>query len=453
MAFVGSKTATSSRTLWTCLHQSTARYASTKTAAAASQPSSQESASSTSSASSGSWWSHVELGPPDAILGVTEAFKKDHNEKKINLGVGAYRDDNNKPFILPSVKKAEAMIEKQGMDKEYAPIVGVADFNKAAAKLAFGPDSQVIRDGLNVTVQAISGTGALSLGATFLEKFFKGNKEVYLPTPSWGNHTPIFKQAGLAVKQYRYYDPKTCGFDHVGALQDLAKIPQQSIVLLHACAHNPTGVDPKPEHWTEISKVIKNRNSFVFFDMAYQGFASGDTDRDAQAVRQFVQDGHKMVLAQSFAKNMGLYGERVGAFTVVCSNKEEAKAVESQLKIIIRPMYSNPPVHGARLASAILNTPELNQEWLQDVKGMANRIIKMREMLAHNLQKEGSMRDWKHITEQIGMFCFTGLNAAQVERLTKDFSIYLTKDGRISMAGVTSKNNAYLAHAMHEVTK
>lgn len=446
MALVSSRLSAS--TFVRCLlSRETVRFASSGSAAAA------KDSLENSSGNAGSWWSHVELGPPDAILGVTEAFKKDTNPKKMNLGVGAYRDDNNKPFILPSVKKAENILHKKEMDKEYAPIVGVADFNSAAAKLAFGADSSVIRDGLNVTVQAISGTGALRLGAAFLEKFFKGNKEVYMPTPTWGNHIPIFRHAGLQVKQYRYYDPKTCGFDHVGALQDLAKLPLQSIVLLHACAHNPTGVDPKPEHWAEISKILKNRNAFVYFDMAYQGFASGDTDRDAQALRNFVKDGHKMALAQSFAKSMGLYGERVGAFTIVCSTKEEAKAVESQVKIIIRPMYSNPPVHGARIASTILNTPELNAEWLQDVKGMADRIISVRQHLRDDLKKEGSSKDWKHITDQIGMFCFTGLNPAQVERLTKDFSVYLTKDGRISMAGVTSKNVQYLAHAIHQVTK
>ncbi|XP_055352213.1 uncharacterized protein LOC129598368 [Paramacrobiotus metropolitanus] len=433
---------------------SAARAASSAEASANTKETNQNpSTSASASAHPGRWWAHVELGPPDPILGVTEAFKRDSNPKKMNLGVGAYRDDNNKPFILPSVKKAEETLHKQGLDKEYAPIAGLAEFNAAAAKLAFGPDSHVIKDKLNVTVQAISGTGALRVGAAFLEKHFKGNKEVYLPTPSWGNHTPIFRHAGLQVKQYRYYDPKTCGFDHVGALQDLAKIPQQSIVLLHACAHNPTGVDPKPEQWAEMSKIIKARNLFVYFDMAYQGFASGDTDRDAQAVRQFVSDGHQVVLAQSFAKNMGLYGERVGAFTVLCSSAEEARAVESQLKILIRPMYSNPPVHGARIASTILNTPDLASQWLKDVKGMAERIIQMRELLAANLKKEGSTRDWRHITDQIGMFCFTGLTPPQVERLTKEFSIYLTKDGRISMAGVTSKNVAYLAHAIHEVTK
>jgi len=276
---------------------------------------------------------------------------------------------------------------------------------------------------------------------------------VYMPTPTWGNHIPLFKRAGFAVKQYRYYDPKTCGFDFNGALQDMAKIPEKSVILLHACAHNPTGVDPKPEQWKEISKIVKSRNLFPFFDMAYQGFATGDIDRDANAVRLFIEDGHQIALAQSFAKNMGLYGERVGAFTLVCDSKEEASKVLSQLKIIIRPCYSNPPIGGARIASLILNDSSLRSQWLKDVKAMADRIISMRTKLRDGLKREGSTKSWQHITDQIGMFCFTGMDKDQVERLTKEFSVYLTKDGRISVAGLTTGNVDYLAHAMHSVTK
>uniref|UniRef100_A0A2K6MWM9 Aspartate aminotransferase n=3 Tax=Colobinae TaxID=9569 RepID=A0A2K6MWM9_RHIBE len=362
------------------------------------------------SARASSWWTHVEMGPPDPILGVTEAFKRDTNSKKMNLGVGAYRDDSGKPYVLPSVRKF-------------------------------------------VTVQTISGTGALRIGASFLQRFFKFSRDVFLPKPSWGNHTPIFRDAGMQLQGYRYYDPKTCGFDFTGAMEDISKIPEQSVLLLHACAHNPTGVDPRPEQWKEIATVVKKRNLFAFFDMAYQGFASGDGDKDAWAVRHFIEQGINVCLCQSYAKNMGLYGERVGAFTMVCKDADEAKRVESQLKILIRPMYSNPPLNGARIAAAILNTPDLRKQWLQEVKGMADRIIGMRTQLVSNLKKEGSTHNWQHITDQIGMFCFTGLKPEQVERLTKEFSIYMTKDGRISVAGVTSGNVGYLAHAIHQVTK
>ncbi|BFZ19586.1 hypothetical protein BsWGS_22625 [Bradybaena similaris] len=398
-------------------------------------------------------WSNVEMGPPDAILGVTEAFKKDTSPKKMNLGVGAYRDDAGKPYVLPSVKKAEDEILRAGLDKEYAGITGVPDFFNSAIKLALGADSPVLKNGLNVTTQAISGTGALRVGANFFSKWYTKSKTFWIPTPSWGNHTPIFKHAGLNVNSYRYYDPNTCGFDFKGAIEDINKIPEGDVIVLHACAHNPTGVDPKPEQWKELSQVVKKRKLFPYIDMAYQGFASGDTDKDAFAVRQFISDGHQVALSQSFSKNMGLYGERVGAFTITCSDADEAARVLSQVKIIIRPLYSNPPVHGARIASKILNTPDLNSQWLKEVKGMADRIITMRSRLRDGLKKEGSSHNWQHITDQIGMFCFTGLKPAQVERLTKEFSIYLTKDGRISVAGVSSGNVDYLAHAIHQVTK
>ncbi|ESO10123.1 hypothetical protein HELRODRAFT_156393 [Helobdella robusta] len=394
------------------------------------------------------------MGPPDAILGVTEAYKRDANPKKINLGVGAYRDDNGKPFILPSVQKAEEILREKNMDHEYLPIGGSAEFGQLVAKLAFGDDSPVVLNDLNCTVQSISGTGSLRLGAAFLSKWYEPSKTVYLPNPTWGNHIPIMKHSGLETKQYRYYDPKTIGFDFKGAIEDISKIPEGSIILLHACAHNPTGVDPKPEHWKEISKVIKERQLLPFFDMAYQGFASGDIVRDAFALRYFVQDGHSsMLLSQSFAKNMGLYGQRVGGFTVVCTSKEERDRVMSQVKIIIRPMYSNPPLHGARIATTILSDHKLRDIWLSDVKLMADRIISMRTILEANLKKEGSVHDWSHISDQIGMFCFTGLKPEQVDRLTKEFSIYLTRDGRISVAGITSSNVGYLAHAIYQVSK
>uniref|UniRef100_A0A2M4BNN4 Aspartate aminotransferase n=1 Tax=Anopheles marajoara TaxID=58244 RepID=A0A2M4BNN4_9DIPT len=400
-----------------------------------------------------SWWSGVQMGPPDVILGVTEAYKRDTNPKKINLGVGAYRDDNGKPFVLPSVRTAEKRIAEKQLDHEYSPIGGPAEFGKHSILLALGDNSEHVANGLNATVQAISGTGALRIGGAFLAGFFPGPKDIYLPTPSWGNHNPIFRHSGLNVKSYRYYDPATCGFDFNGALEDLSKIPERSIVLLHACAHNPTGVDPKPEQWAEMSAVIKRRNLFPFFDMAYQGFASGDVAKDAFAVRAFLQDGHQIALAQSYAKNMGLYGERVGAFSLVTSSKDEADRTMSQIKIVIRPMYSNPPINGARLVSEILGDADLRKQWLSDVKLMADRIISVRSTLRNNLKDLGSSRNWSHITDQIGMFCFTGMNQAQCERLTKEYSVYLTKDGRISMAGVTTKNVGYLAEAIHAVTK
>jgi len=400
-----------------------------------------------------SFWSDVPMGPPDAILGVSEAFKKDPSKTKMNLGVGAYRDDAGQPFVLPSVHKAEQNIMAKNLNKEYAAIGGEPDFCAEAAKLAFGDNSPVIKEGLNVTMQGISGTGSLRIGAELLAKHYPLNRTIYLPKPSWGNHTPIFKFAGFDVAGYTYYDAKTCGLDFAGAMKDISAIPEGSVILLHACAHNPTGVDPSLEQWKEMSAVIKQRNLLPYFDMAYQGFASGDVDQDAAALRYFVDEGHTVLLAQSFAKNMGLYGERAGAFTVCCSSQEEAARVESQCKILIRPMYSNPPRHGARIAAEILTNPGLKAEWLVDVKGMADRIIAMGTQLKAGLEKEGSTLNWQHITDQIGMFCFTGMTQDQVAEITKNHSVYLTKDGRISMAGITSGNVSYLAAAMHSVTK
>nr|CAD2188035.1 unnamed protein product [Meloidogyne enterolobii] len=400
-----------------------------------------------------SWFSNVEMGPPDAILGVTEAYKKDTNPNKVNLGAGTYRDDQGKPFVLPSVREAEAQIIAAKLDKEYAGIAGIPDFTSKAIQLALGDDSSVLKEKRNATVQSVSGTGALRTGSEFLSKWFSSSKVVYQPTPTWGNHLPVFKFAGMEIKRYRYYDPKTCGFDENGCLEDILAIPKGSVILLHACAHNPTGVDPNPEQWIKISEACKQRQLFCFFDMAYQGFASGDVNRDAHAVRYFVESGHNICLAQSFAKNMGLYGERVGTFSIICENEEEASRVLSQLKIIVRPMISNPPIHGARIAAKILGDPVLRAQWLVDVKGMANRIITMRDQLKELLIRAGSQRNWDHIVNQIGMFCYTGISPEQVDRLTKEFSIYLTRDGRISVAGISSKNIEYLANALHQVTK
>lgn len=307
---------------------------------------------------------------------------------------------------------------------------------------------------MTAVTQTLSGTGALRIGADFLARWYEaGPKHIYVPTPTWGNHNNIFKDANLSVSSYRYLNKQTNALDIDGMLEDLQKMPSNSIVLLHACAHNPTGVDPSPAQWQMILEAIQSKQHQVFFDMAYQGFASGMPDKDAAAVRLFTDAGLSILLAQSYAKNFGLYGERVGALSVVCANKAEKLAVESQLKIIVRPMYSNPPVHGARLVATILNDPQLHQQWMEEVKMMASRIIEMRSLLFNGLKELGSTRNWNHITDQIGMFCYTGLNAEQVERLTKEFHVYLTKDGRISIAGITPSNVSHLANAIHQVTK
>ncbi|KAF9428066.1 aspartate transaminase aat1 [Podila epigama] len=399
-------------------------------------------------------WAAVPMGPPDAILGVTEAFKKDTDSRKMNLGVGAYRDDAGKPFVLSCVRKAEAKIMEDLLDKEYAGITGVPEFTKGAAILAYGADSAPLKEGRVAITQTISGTGALRVGGEFLARWYPTNKKIFVPTPTWGNHIPIFKDSGLEVNHYKYFDKKTNGLDFEGMVNDIKNAPKGSIILLHACAHNPTGVDPSEAQWNELSKVVKEAGHFPFFDMAYQGFASGSTDKDAYALRKFVADGHLVALSQSFAKNMGLYGERTGSFSLVTASPEEKARVDSQIKIVVRPMYSNPPVNGARIVATVLNTPELNAEWLKEVKLMADRIISMRNQLKNHLVNDyKSKRNWDHITNQIGMFCYTGLTPEQVEKMKTDHHVYLTKDGRISVAGISSKNVEYLAKAIHEVTK
>ncbi|KAG9409848.1 Aspartate aminotransferase, mitochondrial [Aphanomyces cochlioides] len=404
--------------------------------------------------SSKSWLASVPMGPADPILGLTEKFNKDTDPRKVSLGVGAYRDDNGKPYVLPSVREAEERLLKANKNKEYSGIGGTKDFVDLSLKFAYGDDSQALKDGRVVGVQTISGTGGCRLAGEFFSRFLGKGTSIYLPNPTWGNHIPIMKDAGLEVKRYAYFEPASRGLDFSGMLSDLKGAPSKSVFLLHACAHNPTGVDPSAEQWKEISAVMKEKEHVVFFDCAYQGFASGDADRDAAALRQFVEDGHNVVLSQSYAKNFGLYGERVGALSIVCKDAEEAARCESQLKILIRPMYSNPPIHGALLVSTILGDAALKKQWYEECKGMADRIISMRQLLKENIAKvDGSTNEWNHITDQIGMFCYTGLTEPQVERMITKHHIYLTKDGRISMAGVTSKNVEYIAQSIAEVVQ
>jgi len=397
------------------------------------------------------WWSKVEMGPPDPILGVTVAFKNDPNQSKMNLGAGAYRDDAGQPFVLSCVRKAETRILESKRDHEYAPIGGVPEFTKVAAALLFGKDAKELKENRVATVQTLSGTGALRLAGQFLKRFLP-NTDIYLPEPTWGNHKPIFKDSGYNLKSYTYYDGKG-GLDFEGFKKDIRAAPDHSVILLHACAHNPTGVDPSPQQWKELSKIFLQKGHFPLIDSAYQGFASGDPVKDALPIRYFLDDGHQILVCQSFAKNFGLYGERIGALHVVSGSVEETQKILSQLLILIRPMYSNPPIYGARVIAEIFNDKDLSKEWYREVKVMADRIISMRQQLVEQLKKLGSKRDWSHITNQIGMFCYSGLTADQVKTLKEKWHVYMTSDGRISMAGVSSDKVKYLAEAIHDVSK
>ncbi|TEB31270.1 aspartate aminotransferase [Coprinellus micaceus] len=402
-------------------------------------------------------WQQVPLAPPDSIFKLTAAYKVDPFPKKVNLGVGAYRDDDNKPWVLPVVKKATArLLNDDTLDHEYLPILGLPEYTAAAAKLILGSESPAISEGRAVSVQTISGTGANHLGALFLSRFygFNGPAKVYLSNPTWANHHAIFRNVGIEPVDYAYYDPKTIGLDFTGFLDTLRNAPDRSVFLLHACAHNPTGVDPTPEQWEAIGDVILEKKHFAFFDCAYQGFASGDLDKDAWAVRRFVDRGVPLLVCQSFAKNAGLYGERVGALHVVSSDKETADRVRSQLSVLQRSEISNPPSHGARLVSLILNEPELFAEWKRDIETMAGRIIDMRKELYRLLTEVyKTPGNWDHILNQIGMFSFTGLNGEQSRAMVERAHIYMTGNGRISMAGFNSHSVEYVAESLDKVVR
>jgi len=399
-------------------------------------------------------WTEVAMGPPDGILGLVEAFQKDDFPKKVNLSVGAYRSDEGKPWVLPSVKKAEERVLAASMNKEYAPIHGVNDFVETARAFALGKASPALAEGRVASVQSLSGTGACRVIGEFYRKFLPPGAAIYMPDPTWGNHANIFRSAGLDVRSYRYLDRQTNGLDLDGMIADLSEAPEGSAVLLHACAHNPTGVDPTTDDWKRLCTALKARPGLsLFFDSAYQGFASGDAEADAFAIRHIVSEGVPFALAQSFAKNFGLYGERVGVLSMICDDAEEAGRILSQFKIIVRGMYSNPPIHGARIVATVLGDEGLEAEWRAECKTMADRIITMRDALRAGVAQAGSTHDWGHITSQIGMFCYTGMSEAQVGRLKDEYHIYITKDGRISMAGINEANVGYVAAAMHEVTK
>lgn len=402
-----------------------------------------------SKTSTSSPWKDLPAGPPDAILGIAQAFRECTDPRKVNVCVGAYRDDGGQPWVLPSVRAAEERLLDD--NKEYLPIEGDVAYIDRALRFAYGADVDLAD--CVAGVQALSGTGACRIGGQFLANFYPGVKTIYIPTPTWGNHWKIFGACGLKTAPYRYYSRATNDLDLEGLLGDLRAAEPQSIILLHACAHNPTGSDPDREQWKQIADVIQERQHVVFFDSAYQGFASGDAEADAFALRYFVQERQlPVMLAQSFAKNFGLYGERCGTLSVVCADAEEKARILSQLRTIIRPMYSSPPRHGSSLVKTVLQDEKLTAQYYQECASMANRIQKMRTLLVEKLAAAGSTHNWDHITKQIGMFAFSGMTADMCDRLTDEYAIYLTRDGRISLAGLNEGNVEYVAQAIHDVT-
>ena len=493
----------------------------------------------------------VPQAPPDPILGVSEAFRADTSPQRLNLGVGAYRTEELKPWVLPVVVEAERRMLAAGNDKEYLPIEGFAPFNAATARLLLGDGSPALSEKRCATIQCLSGTGSLRIGADFIAKFLPRGTKVFVSDPTWGNHFNIFGDAGLECGKYRYFDAKTVGLDFEGMIADLDSVPKGSVIVLHGrmvfflplfvfglfflqkhksseqvrrpvallkppmpeetrkqsnrcdigmdwesywpaqeilsnsarqsmkrpptffphflfahsktlkkkkktqgCAHNPTGVDPTRDQWAAIADACDRNGHLPFFDVAYQGFASGSLDDDAWAPRFFAHErGLEILVAQSYSKNLGLYAERVGALNFVLSDAGAAARALSQAKRIARAIISNPPVHGARIAAEVVGDPLLFAQWKDEMRTMADRIRSVRGLLQSELEKASDAKDWSFVTRQIGMFSFTGLTPAQVERMTGEHHIYMTKDGRISLAGLSAAKAPYLAAAIADCVK
>ncbi len=392
----------------------------------------------------------VEMAPRDPILGLNEAYNAEKNPAKVNLGVGVYFGDDGKIPLLAAVKAAEkARLEAQP-PRGYQPIEGTPAYNGAVQNLMFGKDSELLAAGRAVTCQCLGGTGALKVGADYLKRLLP-DASVYISNPSWENHRALFEGAGFPVKEYAYYDAATRGVDFAGMKADLAAMPAKSIVVLHACCHNPTGADLTVAQWKEVVAAIKEKNLVAFIDMAYQGFADSIKE-DAAALDLFSASGLQFFVSSSFSKSFSLYGERVGALTIVTDSKDESARVLSQVKRVIRTNYSNPPTHGGAVVATVLASPELRQMWEDELGGMRDRIRAMRTSLVANLKAEGAP-NFDFINVQRGMFSYTGLTAAQVEKMRTDYGIYAVGTGRICVAALNTKNIGYVAKAIAAVLK
>jgi aromatic-amino-acid transaminase len=391
----------------------------------------------------------VELAPRDPILGLNEQFNADPNPAKVNLGVGVYFDDNGKLPLLKCVQAAEAQLVEAHKPRGYLPIDGIAAYDKAVQGLVFGANSDILVAGRVATVQALGGTGGLKLGADFLKKL-NPEAKVLISDPSWENHRALFTNAGFLVESYPYYDADKRGIRFDAMLAALNAAPAGTVVVLHACCHNPTGYDITPAQWTQVVEAVKSRRLVPFLDMAYQGFGDGITE-DGAAVRQFIASGMDFFVSTSFSKSFSLYGERVGALSVVCGTKDEAQRVLSQLKIVIRTNYSNPPTHGAQVVAAVLDTPALRQQWEEELAGMRVRIKQMRSLLVEKLLAAGVNQDFGFVTAQRGMFSYSGLSVEQMQRLRREFGVYGVDSGRICVAALNTKNIDYVVSSIAKV--
>lgn len=394
---------------------------------------------------------NVEYYPGDPILGLIEKYNEDPNPKKVNLGVGVYYDNEGHLPILDCVKKVEKELAEKNLPHNYLPIDGLTGYRQACQNLLFGPNHEAVQSGRIATTASLGGSGALRIGAEFIHHWFPDAK-VYVSNPTWANHIGIFESAGCEVNKYPYYDPNTNGIKIAELKNFLSNLEAGNIVLLHPCCHNPTGIDPTVQQWDDILTIIKQQGLIPFMDFAYQGLGE-DLDQDAYAIRKAVDLGLSFFVSNSFSKNMSLYGERVGALSVICPTTEEAKLVQSQLKLIIRRFYSSPPGHGNYIVDKTLNDPILFKQWEKEVYEIRDRIRAMRIHLHDVLQEKLPDRDFTYLSAQRGMFSFTGLSSEQVARLQCEYSIYIVENGRMCVAGLNSRNIDYVAQAMAEVLK
>ncbi len=396
-----------------------------------------------------SLFSAVAMAPRDPILGLNEQYAADPNPQKVNLGVGVYFDDNGKLPLLQCVQAAEKALMDTPTARGYLPIDGIAAYDNAVKALVFGADAEPVTSGRVATVQAIGGTGGLKIGADFLHKL-NPNAKVLISDPSWENHRAIFQNAGFEVDTYAYYDAAKRGVNFDGMLQSLRSAAPGTIAVLHACCHNPTGYDITPAQWDQVIEVVKANNLVAFLDMAYQGFGHGIAE-DGAVIGKFVAAGLNIFVSTSFSKSFSLYGERVGALSVVANDQEEAARVLSQLKIVIRTNYSNPPTHGGAVVAKVLTTPALRQQWEEELGAMRVRIKAMRQKLVDGLQAAGVQQDMSFMTQQIGMFSYSGLTKEQMLRLRSEFGVYGTDTGRICVAALNSQNVGYVCQAIAKV--
>ncbi|POF42243.1 aromatic amino acid aminotransferase [Pseudomonas laurylsulfativorans] len=396
-----------------------------------------------------SLFSAVEMAPRDPILGLNEAFNADTRTNKVNLGVGVYCNEEGRIPLLRAVVEAETIRAAQHVSRGYLPIDGIAAYDQAVQKLLFGNDSPLLAAGRVITTQAVGGTGALKIGADFLKQLLP-NAVVAISDPSWENHRALFETAGFPVQNYRYYDAATHDVNRTGMLEDLNALPNGSIIVLHACCHNPTGVDLSPADWKNVLEVVKAKGHVPFLDMAYQGFGDG-IDEDAAAVRLFAESGLTFFASSSFSKSFSLYGERVGALSIVSESKEESARVLSQVKRVIRTNYSNPPTHGASVVAAVLNSPELRAQWEAELAEMRLRIRGMRTQMVDLLAQKAPQRDFSFVGRQCGMFSYSGLSVEQVHRLRNEFGIYALDTGRICVAALNQSNIQVVTDAIVQV--